>query len=432
MIAVWLARGRTQVNGASVAVFRVGYGLAGLILVIRFFAHGWIESLFLRPEFHFKYAGFGWVQPWPTWGMYAQFVIMGLAAVSVALGFRHRLGAGVFALGLAYVELVDRSLYLNHYYWMILSGMLFVFLPMGARWSVDSALGRRSPTMQVSLWVVRLLRFQVGMVYVFAGLAKINGDWMFRAEPLSTWLPARADFWAIGPLLVMPATAFALSWAGAAFDLTIVAWLSVRRTRAVAFVVLVGFHLLTWLLFPSIGVFPLLMTLGATIFFDPDWPDRFRTAHAAPRSERMVAPRRRLVGVLAAVYVVAMSLLPLRHHVMPGDVTWTGQGYLGSWQVMLAEKSGSARFIVTDDAGRSWALPPPAYLTERQAAMMATSPDLIRQVAAAIAEDLGVSVAADVRLSVNGGPSVQFTDPDSAVIGAPISTWVVDQGNLRS
>ena len=45
----------------------------------------------------------------------------------------------------------------------------------------------------VPIWVVWLLRFQVGMVYFFSGLAKVNGDWLLRGEPLATWLPARAD-----------------------------------------------------------------------------------------------------------------------------------------------------------------------------------------------------------------------------------------------
>ena len=47
-----------------------------------------------------------------------------------------------------------------------------------------------------------------------------------------------------------------------------------------------------------------------------------------------------------------MVFIPLRHHLIPGDVKWTGEGYLGSWQVMLSEKSASADFIVTDpDSG---------------------------------------------------------------------------------
>ena len=122
-----------------------------------------------------------------------------------------------------------------------------------------------------------------------------------------------------------------------------------------------------------------------------------------------------------------MIALPLRHHLTPGDVKWTGEGYLGSWQVMLSEKSASADFVVTDAAsGKSWKVPPPDYLTERQRMVMATDPVMIRQTARLIADDLGgrVEVAADVRLSFNGRTSRQFTDPEVVISEAPLTEAV--------
>jgi hypothetical protein len=106
-------------------------------------------------------------------------------------------------------------------------------------------------------------------------------------------------------------------------------------------------------------------------------------------------------------------------------VKWNGEGYLGSWQVMLSEKSASADFIVTDaSTGDTWTVPPPAYLTERQQMVMATDPVMIRQAAALVAEDIGgrVRVAADVRLSFNGRPSQQFTNPEVVISNQPVGT----------
>jgi hypothetical protein len=279
----------------------------------------------------------------------------------------------------------------------------------------------------IPAWVVWLLRFQVGMVYFFSGLAKINGDWLLRGEPLATWLPARADLPLLGALFTVPATAIALAWLGAFFDLTIVAWLSWKRTRRVAFLAVIAFHTLTWLLFPAIGVFPLLMTLSATVFFDPAWP-RGLTGPAEPASPQP-SFRMRAGGVVPiALYVAVMIAMPLRHHLVPGDVKWTGEGYLGSWQVMLSEKSGSATFLVTDpESGATWAVAPPEVLTPRQVVVMATDPVMIRQAADLIASDLGdVGVAADVVMSFNGRPSVQFTDPDVDLADMPRSTPVRD------
>ena len=412
------------VSAASTALFRIGFGVVGAVLVVRFFAHGWIERLFLHPPFHFKYPGFSWVTPLPSPWMHVSFAVLGAAAVLIAVGYRHRLGAAVFSIGLAYVELIDRTNFLNHYYWMVLTAGLMVFLPMSQTWSLDARLGRVSSPGWVSRHVVWLLRFQVGMVYFFAGVAKLNPDWLLRAEPLSTWLPARADLPLLGPLLSMPATAFTLAWAGVFFDLTVVVWLLVRRTRAVAYAALVAFHLMTWLLFPSIGVFPLVMGVSAMIFFDPDWPERWLRS---VRAQTPIPHRPRpLIAGLAAVYVLAMVLIPLRHLAIPGDVRWTGEGYQGAWQVMLTDKTGAVDFIVTDSRGRSWVAPPPDYLTDRQLAVMATDPALIQQLAMEMAATTGLDVSARGRISFNGRMSTEYTDPGVELTAGPLaaSDWL--------
>jgi hypothetical protein len=406
----------TPVSAASGAVFRIGFGVVGMILVARFFARGWIDTLLVDPVYHFPYPGFEWVRAWPAPWMHLHFLVIGLAAAGIAVGYRYRLSATLFAISLGYVELIDRSLYLNHYYWVVLTAAVMVFLPLHTIWSIDSGAGRA--TDGYAVWVVWALRFQVGMVYFFAGLAKVNADWLLRAEPLSTWLPARSELWLVGPLLTVPATAYLMSWAGAFFDLTIVGWLSWRRTRKVAYTVLVVFHTVTWVLFPSIGLFPLLMSVSALVFFEPDWPRRL----ARPDASRSPAsgPVSPAWTAVAAGYVLLMIALPLRHYLAPGDVKWTGEGYLGSWQVMLSEKSASANFVVTDLwSGETWTLPPPDYLTERQQMVMATDPVMIRQTAGLVAAQIGggVGVAADVRLSFNGRASRQFTNPDVVISG---------------
>lgn len=415
-------RAGRMVSGSSAAVFRIAFGVVGLLLVLRFFVMGWIDQLYLEPVYHFPYPGFEWVKPWPGAGMYVHFAVMGLAAVCISVGYRYRLASVTFAVTLAYAELIDRTLYLNHYYWMALTAAVMVFLPLDS----TLAVGRHGAT-GIPIGVVWLLRFQVGMVYFFAGLAKVNADWLFGAEPLSTWLPARSDMWLIGPALTQPATAYVLSWVGAIFDLTVVGWLLWRRSRLIAFAFLVGFHTMTWLLFPSIGVFPLLMSLGATVFFDPDWPDRLLRRRAAPRNVNTRPPR--AGWILAGIYCVVMIALPLRHHLMDDDVKWNGLGYLGSWQVMLSEKSGSATFLVTDPGtGQTWRVPPPSYLTRRQIEVMATDPVMIQQTAALVSADNGgAAVSADVRLSFNGRPSVRYTDPEVNIAPGrpPVETWLL-------
>src|SRR5262249_48701697 len=152
--------------------------------------------------------------------------------------------------------------YLNHYYLATLLSALLIVLPANRLWSLDA---RRTTVAQspfIPSWCILLLRFQLAVVYVFAGLAKINADWLRDAEPMRLSLAARSDLPVVGGLFLLPWVATAASWAGAAFDLSIVPLLMWRRTRTFAYVLVVLFHMATALLFP-IGIFPWLM-IGAT------------------------------------------------------------------------------------------------------------------------------------------------------------------------
>ena len=164
--------------------------------------------------------------------MYVHFAVMGLAALGVALGWRYRLSVAVYAVLFTWVELIDRSLYLNHYYWVSLTAALMV-VPAAAPDVVARCPRRphRHRRRRCLPWWCGLLRAQLAMVYLFAGLAKV-GDRLAGRTPNRCPPGCRPGeaLPMIGPLLTLPATAFLMSWAGALFDLTIVGWLLWRRS----------------------------------------------------------------------------------------------------------------------------------------------------------------------------------------------------------
>ena len=102
--------------------------------------------------------------------------------------------------GFTYVELIDKTTYLNHYYLVSLLSGLLVVLPAHAIWSVDAWRRPRVFAPAIPSWTVNLLRVQIGIVDFFAGLAKINGDWLLHAQPLRIWLAANSDLPVVGPL----------------------------------------------------------------------------------------------------------------------------------------------------------------------------------------------------------------------------------------
>jgi vitamin K-dependent gamma-carboxylase len=409
------AAGR-PVDGASLAVLRIGFGALMLVAVGRFFAHGWIREYFLEPRFFFSYWGFSWVRPWPGAGMYLHFAALAVLAACVLVGFRTRLATLLFTLGFAYAHLIDKTNYLNHYFLVVALGLLGTVLPWNRVASVDAWLaaraGRALPP--VPAWAVWAARIQIGLVYTFGGLAKLRPDWLLHAQPLRIWLSANTDFPLVGGLFDQPAAAFLMSWAGAAFDLSAPWLLLARRTRAFGYALVVVFHLTTARLF-HIGMFPWLMIAWAPIFFDPSWPRRW-LARLGPAP--LDAPARAGGAPLAAGLLALQVVLPFRSLLYPGQLLWSEEGFRFSFNVMLMEKDGSAEFRVRDpDSGRSFLVEPTQLLTRHQARMMATQPDMILQTAQALAAQFrarGVArpeVRADVFVSLNGRPSARFIDP---------------------
>jgi len=430
---------RQPIDGASLGVFRAGFGLMMLVSIIRFWTRGWIDELYVRPAMFFPYWGLSWVEPWPGDGMYVHFAVLGVLAALIMVGLWARPALLLFFVGFTYIELIDRTTYLNHYYLISILALLMVFLPIDRAFSLRRVLRRASGPETIPRWCLYAVRMQVGLVYVTAGLAKLRADWLFRAEPLHTWLAARSDLPVLGPLLAQSSTAFTMSWAGAFFDIFVVAFLLYRPTRPFAYASVVIFHTVTGLLFP-IGVFPVVMALSATIFFDPDWPRRWmrQPKGSAPRSTDRVSlsPWQKLGFAALAAHFVFQVLFPWRQLLYPGNACWTEEGFRFAWHVMLVEKTGQVDFRVVDNQdGKSWTVYPRQYLSSLQRWMMSTQPDMILSFAHHLKSEWNakghpdVSVYADAWASLNGRPRQRLIDPQVDLgrrnEGWGHKTWIV-------
>lgn len=260
------------VDIASLVMFRVGFGAIMLWEVWRYVDKGWIEQHFLAPEFHFKYQGFAWVAPWPGDGLYWHFAILGLAAVMIIVGACYRLACVVFTVGFAYVFLLDQARYLNHFYFVLLISVLLCVVPAHRAFSVDAWLWPRRRSPFVPAWSLWLLRGQIEIVLIFAGLVKLNPDWL-RLQPLGMWLAEDTDFFLIGPLFTETWVVALAAYGTILLHLVGAPLLLWSRTRGVVFALYVAFHLMNHYLF-QIGIFPWLTIAATTLFFSPDWPRR--------------------------------------------------------------------------------------------------------------------------------------------------------------
>src|SRR4051812_47512844 len=116
-----MATGTTRYFNKAVSIaplvsFRIVFGLLMLLSIARFWWRGWIEAVYILPKFHFTYTGFDWVQPMGTTGMYIVFGLMLAATLMICLGLLYRVASILFFLCFTYVELIDATTYLNHYY----------------------------------------------------------------------------------------------------------------------------------------------------------------------------------------------------------------------------------------------------------------------------------------------------------------------------
>ncbi|NNM30742.1 MAG: HTTM domain-containing protein, partial [Akkermansiaceae bacterium] len=423
--------------------------------VWRYFSYGWIASYWIEPEFNFTYAGFRWVEPWPGDGMYYHMIGLAILACLIMVGFLYRIATVLFFLGFSYVFLLEKAQYLNHFYFIILIAFLLIFIPAHRAFSVDAYLWPKLRSQLIPAWSVWTLRAQLGIVYFFGGVAKLNADWL-RGEPMRLWLGDLYDFPLIGPHVEKEWFVYGMSYGGLLFDLLVVPLLLWKRTRVAAFLAAAFFHIMNSWIF-HIGIFPWFSLAATTIFLVPDWPRRAaawavedREAKEAKAAEEPAAEQaaaeataayappawEKPVLVLLAVHFAVQLFLPFRHWFYPGNVNWTEEGHRFAWHMKLRSKDAIARFIARDPAtGDLFEVDAAERLNYRQIRKMAGRPDMILEFARYIASEMEANGIpnAEVRVraaaSLNGRQPQVFIDPNVNLTevkwGLAPSKWVL-------
>lgn len=375
---------------APLALFRLLFGLMLFGSIVRFWSNGWIAELYEKPHYFFPFYGFEFVKPLGEYTCLL-FMICGVSALLVAIGLFYRVAIVSLFLSFSYIELIDKSTYLNHYYFVSMICLLLMFLPAHAYFSVDAYRSRALLADQIPAWCIDALKLFVALLYVFAGLAKLNSDWILHAQPLRIWLPAHNDLPLIGFLFNYPWIPYVFSVFGCIYDLSIPFLLWNHATRPFAYVAVVVFHGLTALLFP-IGMFPYVMMVTALIFFSPSIHQRIinQLGKWLSASSQFLRPRRTYryspgvkttILTLFGLFFIVQLLFPFRYLLYPGELFWTEQGYRFSWRVMLMEKAGYAQFMIKDRFGHQTIVNNSRFLTPLQEKMMATQPDMLLQYA---------------------------------------------------
>ena len=439
------------VHPAPLAIFRIFFGLLMLVALVRFWANGWIHSLYIEPTFHFKYYGFEWVDDLGQF-TYLLYLVAIIASINITLGYRYKISIIIFFLVFTYTELIDKTTYLNHYYFTSCIAFLLCFLPAGDYFSLD--VKRKGKQIKsIPSWMLDSLKLFLAIVYFYAGIAKINSDWLLQAQPLSLWLSSKYHLPLIGGLLQEKWVHYAASWSGMLYDVFIAVFLFYPKTRRVAFIFVVLFHIMTKIFFPSIGMFPYIMLFSATIFFNVEWHkglikklktllqkttfflQYFKDIQRSPLSPVAFSPKDYVLPLFLCFFAVQI-LFPFRYLAYPGELFWNEEGYRFSWRVMLMEKKGYTTFKVKDSINqKTFYVNNADFLTPFQERQMSFQPDFILEYAHHLADHFtqqgyqNVQVFADSFVALNGRPSQRFIDPTVNLAAEEESfkhkTWVL-------
>jgi len=419
-----------EISIAPLVVFRIIFGVLLFFSTLRFLLKGWVYEMYIKPEFFFGYLGFEWVKPLPGNWMYLPFFILLLSTLGIILGMFYRWSTVLAFISFSYIELLDKTNYLNHYYFISLMCFLFMFVPANRSFSLDVKFKLVEAKSKTENWYIGIFKFQLAVVYIFAGIAKLHSDWLFEAQPLKIWLQAHRDMPIFGTLLKEDWVAYFFSWFGCIYDLFIVVFLLTKKTRFFAYIAVIVFHFVTWYLLP-IGIFPWVMIFSTTIFFSVSFHEKilfylkrvFRYIEV-PINSNLKTRKAIYKKILLGTYIALQLILPFRYILYPGNLFWNEEGFRFSWRVMLMHKEGYASFYVKDKkTNGEIAIDNRNYLTENQVDQMATQPDMILQYASYLEGKFKDSVfivnnqriklekpivSADVFVSLNGRQSQLF------------------------
>ncbi len=406
-----------QESNAPLELFRIAFGFLMLAEAWGAIATGWVTETFVDVNYTFPFFGFGWTQFMLGTPMYFFFIVMGIFAIGVMLGYKYKWSILGLAILWSLSYLMQKTHYNNHYYLVMLVCWIFAFLPVAKRFSIDS---RRNPEIYANVipsWPRFLLIGLIAVVYFFAAINKIYPDWL-KAMPLEIWMANKAHYPIIGGFLQKEWIPMVMAQSGIWFDLLIVPALLWKRTRWLAVFASVGFHLFNSAVF-QIGIFPYFAMAFIVFFFPPHQIEKLVTKGKSfdikPYQNSLKSRSYIKLGFIG--FLAVMLILPVRHHFIPDDVLWTEAGHRLSWRMMLRTKAGIAHFHVIAD-GEKHTISTRQRLARHQINDAATKPDVMYTFSRYLEKEFlekgysDIEVYVDARISVNGREFKQFTDSE--------------------
>jgi len=360
--------------------------------------------------------------------LYFHFYCLGILSLMIAVGLFYQFATILFFFGFSYIFLIEAAFYLNHLYLVCLVSFLIIWLPLNRNYSLDVLLFPKIKSNFLPIWYLWILRFQIGIVYFFGGIAKIETDWL-KGKPMGIWLKDRSDVPIIGEFYNEPSVAIFYSWSGMIFDLFLPFALLIKKIRMVSFLGAILFHIHNQFFF-TIGIFPMLAISMTALFFAPSFPKKlfykFKKGKKVKIGKEIFSeknilqfPKNQYLGWFIVIYILWQLLMPFRHWLYPGWVNWNEEGHRFAWRMMLREKKAKMTYFVTHpETGETRHALPSDYLIFSQLNQLQHKPDLIIQFGKYLGELVKTNSGFDpiirvaVEVSLNGRSFQPYTNPN--------------------
>lgn len=435
------------IHSSSIVLFRIAYGVLAFLQLIIYFPPSQIHNYYYKPDVLFpwvpNFIPSQWIQPLPFPGMYVVYGLVIAGSLGILLGYYYRISLTVFLINYGYMHLLDVALFYHHHFLILFLGFILLFTPAHRRLSVD--LYRRQDPGVVRRWQGWLLRFQMLVVYFFAGVSKLNGDWILRGQPLKIYLEkilsSPSLLQSFLPIDVVTATGSVILVANGVLLLELLSpvgllWKKSRNTFIGLFLL---FNLLNALVLP-IGVFPWLSMAGTLLFLPWDWTKNLERLHdrlnnASPptggSSEGKLSGSRpgaifRLL--FATVFVVFQTVMPLRQFWTPGNRLWTNSGFRLSWAMFTNYRRGYMQFLIRKNE-KTRKINYRKHLNKRQIGYLQEMPPIILKYARFLGNRYDAeSVHAYVVSLLNDRPPALFVNPEINLLNVsqetPVTKWI--------
>lgn len=406
------------IDNAPLILFRITFGLLIAAESIVAIFTGWVKKNLIDPTIPIPHIGFDFLVPLPGYGMYVYFSVMGILGILIMLGYKYRYTLGLYTLLWTSVFLMQKASYNNHYYLLILVCLIMLFLPANQYASLDSKNNPAIKSLTMPRWCSWVMISQMTIVYFFATLAKFYPDWL-DGTFTGILFSSISNFPVLGSVFTEKWFHIFIAYAGIFFDGLIIPALLWKRTRNIAFLASLLFHLFNSVTL-QIGIFP-YFALSFIVFFYS--PETIRHLFFKKKPQLQVLDLSKnysysnVITYFFIPFFIIQLILPIRHYFIKGDVLWTEEGHRLSWRMMLRQKNGITNFKVVDkNTNQELPYNIVEKLTRKQLGLVSSKPDGMWQMAQHIKKEFAekgieVRIFIDSKLSVNNKPYKTFIDP---------------------